>query len=131
MQFTLKAEFPVSAESLYKAWLSSEGHSKMTGSKAVVGKQIGDRFTAWDGYISGTHLELKPFSRIVQSWRTTEFPKGQSDSLVELTFSEQTGKTELTLHHSSLGREDHHYKKGWEDHYFTPMKAYFEREAPI
>lgn len=131
MQFTLKANFPVAAQALYNAWLSSEEHSKMTGAIAKIGQQIGDRFTAWDGYISGTNLELKPPFRIVQSWRTTEFPAKQSDSLIELTFNEVGKSTELTLHHSSLGKDDHQYKQGWLDHYFTPMKAYFQAKTSL
>ena len=40
--------------------------------------------TAWDGYVAGGNLELKPFHRIGQSWRTSEFPEGVPDSRLEI-----------------------------------------------
>lgn len=125
MQFTLKATFPTDAETLYKAWLSSEQHSNMTGAPAQIGRQIGDRFHAWDGYISGTHLELKPYSKIVQSWRTTEFSEMQEDSVIELHFEDKVNQVELTLTHSNLDKADTQYEQGWLDHYFKPMTKYF------
>ena len=67
-------------EELYGLWLTSEGHSKLTGSAAKSGSLIGDAFTAWDGYISGKTIGLQPNRRIIQLWRTTEFPEGSPDS---------------------------------------------------
>ncbi len=127
MEFTLKAVFDTSPIELYKAWLSSEKHSEMTGGTAKMSDQVGDRFTAWNGYIQGTNLELKPPHSIIQSWRTTDFAPKQEDSVIEIRLAEQFGKTELTLHHSNLTRNDEHYKSGWMESYFEPMTLYFGR----
>jgi hypothetical protein len=43
---------------LYNAWLSSADHTKFTGSAADIDPSIGGKFTAWDGYISGTGTEV-------------------------------------------------------------------------
>ena len=125
-EFTLTAEFNTSTDKIYKAFLSTQGHTLMTGSPAKVdGKANGD-FTAWDGYIWGTFLELEENKRITQAWRTSEFPEEAPDSRVEILLEETNGKTKLTLVHTNIpaGQEDS-YKKGWEDFYFKPMREFF------
>jgi hypothetical protein len=62
------------------AWLDSQEHSLFTGSSARVAPVLGGRPAAWDGYIEGSNLILELYSRIVQTWRTTEFPPGSADS---------------------------------------------------
>ncbi|MGZ6347392.1 MAG: SRPBCC domain-containing protein, partial [Anaerolineales bacterium] len=79
-QFTVSTKFTAKAEKIFRAWLSTDGHAAMTGSPAKVEPRVGGTFTAWDGYISGKTLELKPYTRIVQAWRTTEFPAESPDS---------------------------------------------------
>ena len=126
----ISAVFPASVEMLYTAWLSSRGHSALTGAKAEVDHRIGGKFTAWDGYISGTTVELENFKRIVQKWRTTDFPEGSPDSRLEVRFEEVKGGTEITLVHTGLpdGTEDE-YLKGWKDYYFKPMKKYLAKHG--
>ena len=125
-EFTLTVMINAKAGTIYKAWLSSEGHSAITGSPAKVEGVVGGNFVAWDGYIEGMFLELKENKRIVQAWRTTEFPAEAEDSIVEILLEENHGKTKLTLKHSNIpeGQADG-YKSGWDDFYFTPMKKYF------
>ena len=125
-EFTITAEFNMGAEKIYKAYLSTQGHTLMTGSPAKVdGKANGD-FTAWDGYIWGTFLELEENKRITQAWRTSEFPEEAPDSRVEILLEETNGKTKLTLVHTNIPAEQaESYKQGWEDFYFKPMKEFF------
>jgi activator of HSP90 ATPase len=124
-EFTLTVTFNTSAEKIYKAWLSTKGHSEMTGSPAKVDGRVKGEFTAWDGYIWGTFLELEENKRILQSWRTSEFPKEADDSLVEILLEERDGKTTLTLNHTNIPEGQDSYKQGWEDFYFKPMRDYF------
>lgn len=128
MEFTLKTKIKASAKEIYNTWLNVAGHSKMTGGEAVISDKIGDSFTAWDGYIEGRNVDLKPFHRIVQFWRTSDFEKKDQDSQIEILLSEAAEETELTLIHSNLPESGEHYKQGWEEHYFQPMKAYFSRK---
>jgi activator of HSP90 ATPase len=124
--FTLIVTIHAKAEIIYKAWLSSEGHSSITGSPAKVNGTVGGDFVAWDGYIQGMFLELEENKRIMQAWRTAEFPEEAEDSIVEILLEEEHGKTKLTLKHTNIpsGQADS-YKTGWEDFYFKPMKAFF------
>jgi activator of HSP90 ATPase len=124
--FTLSAIIPATPKQIFEAWLSSEGHSRMTGSQAKVQSGIGGTFTAWDGYIWGKTLELEPYRRIIQAWRTSEFPADSPDSRVEIRLEETEAGTKITLVHTNIpDGQAKSYKKGWEDFYFTPMQAYF------
>lgn len=127
MEFILKTRIKARAEAIYSAWLSSEGHSKMTGGLATTTDEVGTRFTAWDGYIEGENLILEPHHRIVQTWRTTQFEAGEEDSEIELLLREIEGETELTLIHRKVPESGEHYKQGWENHYFQPMRSYFSQ----
>ena len=125
-EFTLVVTINAKAEKFYEAYLSSEGHTALTGSPARVDGTVDGDFTAWDGYIQGMFLELEKNKRIVQAWRTAEFPAEAEDSIVEILLEEDHGKTKLTLNHTNIpeGQADD-YKTGWEDFYFKPMREYF------
>jgi activator of HSP90 ATPase len=115
-----------SPEEIYHAWLSSEEHGLFTGGKAKIDNKIGGRFTAWDGYIEGVTVELHPYSKIIQSWRTSDFPKQSPDSKLEVLLTPESGKTMLTLIHSGIpDGQAEEYRQGWLDYYFEPMKKYF------
>lgn len=126
----VSAVFPVSAKRLYQAWLSSREHSAFTGAKAAIEPKIGRSFTAWGGYIQGKTLELEPYQRIVQSWRTSEFPEKSKDSKIEVIFEEAGAKdkikTKITIKHTDIPEgQGEDYRQGWFDYYFKPMKEYF------
>jgi activator of HSP90 ATPase len=125
-EFTLTGIFNAKADAIYKAWLSTDGHTQMTGSPAKVDGVVNGAFTAWDGYIWGTFLELEENKKIVQAWRTSEFPDDADDSHVEILLEEKDGKTALTLIHSNMPEDQvEGYKTGWEDFYFKPMRDNF------
>ena len=124
----MSAVIPATVSEIYTAWMSSEGHAAMTGSPAKVDGNVGGKFTAWDGYIFGSTLELEPQQRIVQAWRTSEFPDDAPDSHLEIVFEEVAKGTKVTLTHSDMPEDQvHSYRQGWEDFYFKPMKEYFSR----
>lgn len=124
--FTITEIIPTRPADIYEAWLSSEGHTAMTGSPAQVDGSVGGEFSAWDGYISGRTLELTPNQRIVQAWRTSEFSEEAPDSRLELLLEEVAGGTKVAITHSEMPEAQvESYRQGWEDFYFKPMKAYF------
>ncbi len=124
--FTISTFIPASPEKVFRAWLSTEGHSGMTGSPARVEPRVGGAFTAWDGYITGKTTALKPYTRIVQAWRTSEFPDDCADSQIEIVLEAAEAGTQLTLTHTNIpeGQADG-YKSGWDESYFQPMKEWF------
>jgi activator of HSP90 ATPase len=127
IEFTISDVMPATPSEIYDAWLSSAGHSAMTGSPAHASAEVGAAFDAWDGYINGSNLALEPGKRIVQSWRTSQFEDEHADSRIELTLEPVEGGTRVTLTHSNVPDGQGHYEQGWQSHYFEPMKAYFGR----
>jgi activator of HSP90 ATPase len=127
LEFVVSAFFPATPQEIYTAWLSSNGHTGMTGSPATVSAVVGEEFDAWDGYIHGKNLELEPGKRIVQSWRTSEFSADEPDSRIEITLVPVGDQTKLTLKHTGLPPHGSQYEQGWVESYFDPMGKYFKR----
>jgi len=124
----LRETFLVKPEVIYKAWLNSEEHTKMTGGLAICSNEPKGKFTAWDGYISGVNISLIENEKIVQSWRTTDFKKTDMDSELIIDLEETGEGCLLTLSHLNIPGEQSNYKQGWIDHYFNPMKKFFNGE---
>lgn len=128
-KFTVKVLIPALPLQIYDAWLEGRKHTDMTGSKAEGYGKVGKPFTAWDGYISGTNIELIDGKKIVQLWRASEFAPDAPDSRVEIDLTRIKGGTVVTINHSKipdgLAAE---YKKRWVDYYFKPMTKYFENK---
>lgn len=124
--FTLSAVIAATPAEIYAAWLSSKGHTAMTGSPATATTRVGGKYGAWEGYISGKNQALRKDRKIVQSWRSTEFPKDAPDSVIEVTLEKAARGTKVTLKHSGFpAGQAAAYKQGWKDFYFVPMKKYF------
>jgi uncharacterized protein YndB with AHSA1/START domain len=125
--------FPVPPDELYQAWLDGERHGAFTGGAASVEAQIGGRHTAWDGYIEGEVLELEEGRRIVQSWRSLDFPVDAPHSRLELVLEPTVdGGTEVVLTHSEIPEgQGADYEEGWVEHYFKPMQRYFRGEPVL
>jgi uncharacterized protein YndB with AHSA1/START domain len=125
------ALIPASPKAVYDAWLSSEEHALMTGGvDALVEPHIGGSHSAWGDYIQGKTLALEPGKRIVQSWRTVEFPEGSGDSQITVTLAAEGGHTRIAIAHVEIpAGQGASYESGWHEHYFAPMIAYFARQG--
>jgi activator of HSP90 ATPase len=65
--------------------------------------------------------------RIVQEWKTTEWPD-YPPSIVEFTLKKKGIGTKLTMVHSKVPSEQaESYRQGWIDFYWEPMKKYFKK----
>lgn len=129
IEFEVSDVIPAPPEVLFTAWLDSETHAKMTESPAAVSNQLGESFEAGDGYIQGKNLELQFPTRILQSWRTSEFKESDKDSVLEILFAPEGAGTRITIRHSLLPEHGMQYKQGWIDYYLMPMKRYFGKVA--
>jgi uncharacterized protein YndB with AHSA1/START domain len=117
---------PATPAEIYEAFVNPRIHAAFTGSPATGVARVGGKFTAWDGYISGVNRELVKGSRIVQEWRTTEWPEGAEPSRAEFSFKAVPGGTEVRLVHSKVPAEQADaYRQGWIDYYWTPLEAHF------
>jgi len=112
-------------KALYQAFIDGDGHAALTGAPATSDPTVGGAFTAWDGYITGTHLELTAPHRVVQAWRTSEFPAGAPDSKLIVIFDKDPKGTRLTFVHTDIpAGQGAQYDAGWVEHYVKPMKKY-------
>jgi uncharacterized protein YndB with AHSA1/START domain len=124
--FEVSDVVPATPEQIYDAWMSSDGHTGMTGAEAHVDPRVGGDFDAWDGYITGRTIELDPGRRIVQSWRTSEFEDEHGDSRIEVVLDPVPDGTRVTVRHSNVPDGQLGYEQGgWQESYFEPMKEYF------
>jgi uncharacterized protein YndB with AHSA1/START domain len=121
---------PATPKEIYTAWLDSTAHSKFTGSIVTVEPHVGGTHTAWNGTITGKTLELIPNRRIVQSWRSTDFPSEAPDSRLEVCLAPRKDGAEITFLHSGIPEgQGHEYEARWLDRYLTPMRQYFKLRA--
>ena len=127
-KFKVSVKLPCQAKDVFAGWLDSATHSVFTGGeKAEISKNEGGSFTAWNGYISGHNIELFPYKKIIQAWRTSDFTAQDPDSQIEITFSQKEDHTLVSINHSHLpDGTGETYKKGWKSFYFSHMKKHFE-----
>jgi len=122
---------PAAPTTLYYAWLSTEQHSAMTGSAAKIDANVGGKYTACDGYISGKLVILDLGRRLVMSWRTTDFPREAPDSRVEIHLEAQGGSTRITVLHTEIPEgQGETYRATWNEKYFAPMLTFFTKYLP-
>lgn len=123
----VSAVLPAPADAIRDAWLDPVAHAAMTGSPARL--RDDGTMEAWDGYIEARTIETAP-GRIVQSWRSTEFPPDAPDSLLEIELEPVRGGTRVTLMHTEIpAGQSASYAQGWYEYYLTPMDAYFGKRA--
>ena len=122
------ATFNASPHDVYELLMDSEKHTKFTGSKATISRELGSSFTAYDGALSGTILELVPDVKIVETWR------GSDDGWVEghystVTFSLESIDGGTRLHFVQTGFPEASFEQisqGWQTYYWTKMKEFLE-----
>lgn len=125
---TQKVTISAHPTKVFNAILNPKKHSEFTGSKATGKEVVGAKFTAWDGYITGRNVEIEKNKRIVQEWSTTDWPDKYPPSILEFNFNLVDGKTELTIIHSNIPKDqEEELKQGWIDFYWNPLKNYFKK----
>lgn len=114
--------FKASPYEIYEMLMNSRKHARFTGARASISRKVGGKISAYDGYITGTNLELKPDRKIVQAWHASDWP---ADHLSWVTFRLVRVKhgTHLLFTHRGVPDEDYEsIKQGWIDNYWMPMK---------
>jgi activator of HSP90 ATPase len=116
-----------SPHDVYEALMDSKKHARFTGGKAYVNREVGGKFSAFDGYAEGVNLELVPDKKIVQTWRAEDWPEGHF-SKVTFLLGKAQGGTRLTF--TQVGVPEEQYEdvsQGWRDYYWVPMKEMLEQ----
>jgi activator of HSP90 ATPase len=115
--------FEASPHEIYEMLMDSKKHSDFTGSTAKISREVGGKFTVWGGDISGENMELVKDRKIVQKWRSGDWPEGHfSTAAFELKADGK--KTRLTLTQTDVPNDKYEsIKQGWIDFYWDNMKA--------
>jgi uncharacterized protein YndB with AHSA1/START domain len=119
---------PGSPKRVYDAYVDAKKHAAFTGARAKIAKRASGRMTAWDGYIDGEMLVLQPGRRIVQTWRTQNWPAGAVESILDIRLKPKGKNTELTMVHSGIPASPASlakgFRTGWHSHYWVLMRKY-------
>ena len=125
-----KYHFNAKPVEVYDAYVNPVKHAEFTGAGATGKAEAGAEYTAWDGYITGKHVELILARKIVDEWKTSGWPEGYPPSRLELSLAVDGDGTELTMMHSEVPEEQAAaYRQGWVDYYWEPMRKYFEKQS--
>lgn len=120
------ALFKASPSQVYEMLMDSRKHSSLSGEKAKISREVGGRFTAWNGHITGFNLVVKPGEKIVQAWRATGW---WSDHYSVAIFNLRRVPHGTKLEFTQIGIPPHRYSghyRGWIEAYWTPMKEILE-----
>jgi len=110
---------------IYEALIDSEKHTEITHSPANIGRNVGDAFSTFDGYASGTNVDLIPDKKIVQKWRADDWPPGHYSTV---TFELQAEGPETRLDFTQTDIPEDLYpdlETGWVEFYWDNLQAYF------
>lgn len=114
-----------SPQKVYEALLDSKQFTEFSGRTAEINRDVGGAFSLFDGHITGRNVELVPNKRIVQAWRTADWPEGVY-SIARFELKSQGTGTHLVFDHVGFPEGlRNHLAEGWEGHYWEPLKKYF------
>jgi activator of HSP90 ATPase len=116
-----------SPHDVYEALMDSKKHAGFTGGKAAISREVGGKFSTFNGYAEGVNLELVTDKKIVQSWRAEDWPEGHYS---RVTFSLNKAEAGTRLTFSQTGVPEGQYQdvsQGWQDYYWEPMKEMLEK----
>jgi activator of HSP90 ATPase len=117
-------DFTASPQRIYEALLDTKQITAFSGRAAEINREIGGAFSLFDGHITGRNVELVPNKRIVQAWRTADWPEG-AYSIARFELKAQGSGTRLVFDHIGFPEGLHdHLAEGWEGHYWELLKKY-------
>lgn len=117
-----------SPHEVFEVLLDPAKHAELTGEKANIIREVGREFNVYGSYIKGMILELVPDKKIVQSWRTSDWPL---DHFSEVTILLEPFKGGTRLHLTQTGVPEEKYgstEAGWKERYWDKMRKMFEEE---
>lgn len=110
---------------VYETFMDQKLHAKLTGSPAVIKRQVGGRFSTFDGYAVGENLELIADRKILQSWRANDWKEGIY-SRINIVLKKVKSGTQMTFIQTGIPPEQlKSISKGWIDFYWTPLKKMY------
>ncbi len=118
-----------SPHEVYEAFIDSKKHSKFTESKAIISREIGGKFSIFEGDLEGKNIELVQDVKIVQSWRSNEesWPKTHY-STITIELEPVANGTLLKFTQTEVPITSYEsVKDGWNEYYWEPLKQMLEK----
>lgn len=119
-------EFKATPGQVYSLIMNPELHSAFTGSHVVMGPNINDKFSVFDGYCTGYNIEIEEGAKIVQAWNFKE--DGWTDDHYSIcTFLFEKSPDGCKLNFTQTDIPEHKVEaltQGWFEYYWEPMKNY-------
>ena len=113
---------------VYEMLMDSAEHARFSGAPASISREVGGAFTAYDGALTGTNVELVPDAKIVQSWRAGDWPDGHYSTATFL-LEEVDGGTRLTFTQTGVPEQNYDdINQGWRDFYWSKMESSLESQ---
>ncbi|XP_001950637.1 activator of 90 kDa heat shock protein ATPase homolog 1-like isoform X2 [Acyrthosiphon pisum] len=117
--------FQCSGEDFYNALTTPELVSAFTQQSVTFQTIKGGKFQLFDGNITGEFIELCPGKKIVQNWRTKQWPDWLY-STVTVTINQEEDHTKVRVALVGVPKSDEAItRQNWERYYFTPIKRTF------
>ncbi len=116
-----------SPKEVYEALMNSKKHAEFTGDDAQISPEVRGKFTCYGDYIEGENIELEQDKKIVQKWRSPDWPKNHySTATFELEPDGDNTKLVFTQVNVPDDKCDS-ISQGWHDHYWDKLNDYFAK----
>jgi uncharacterized protein YndB with AHSA1/START domain len=112
---------------VFAALTESKLIAKWCGQKGKVSSKVGGAFEMFDGWVSGKVLEFRPGKSLIYTWRPSDWPEFEEESVVKYAFSASGKGTKIVLEHANFPNETEkkNTRSGWKEFVFDPLKTYF------
>ena len=114
---------------VYEAFMDSKKHSKFTEGKAKISREVGGKFSVFEGTINGKNVELIPDQKIVQTWRSEgeNWPKGYYSTITLILEPTDEGTLIKFTHVDIPEGAVESVEEGWTTYYWNPLKELLEK----
>jgi activator of HSP90 ATPase len=116
--------FKAKPHAVYEMLMDSAAHARFTGAEATISRDVGGAFSAYDGALTGTNVELVADVKIVQAWRagSDDWPEDHYSTATFL-LEEAEGGTRLTFTQTEVPETSYDdINQGWRDYYWSKME---------
>ena len=124
MNIHQEVKIDASPAAVYEVLTSSGAFARMTGGRAAeISPEAGGAASMFDGDIRARNVELVPARRVVQAWRSKNWPEGVH-SIVRFELTPEGTGTKLVFDQAGHPEEAQELLEGgWAQMYWQPMKA--------
>jgi activator of HSP90 ATPase len=116
-----------SPHAVYEMLMDEKEHARFTAGAAEISREVEGAFVTNNGYSTGTNKELIQDTKIVQTWRASDWPDDHYSTLT-ITLSPLSSKTKLSLEQTGVPEDQYEeISQGWYDYYWDPLKKSLEK----